>query len=141
MAQTQPPKLNPARRNPRVGVVTLPAGGYHGVVPSWPLPGRQLKAEKATWADLWSSPQAHAWAQMGPATIRMVARYTRLLLNAEAMNKDALAEARQVEDRLGISPKAMRMLLWVIGPDDAEPEVEAKSATVTGIRSRIRAVG
>lgn len=33
-----PPNPNAIRRNPRVGVITLPAEGYTGRVPKWPLP-------------------------------------------------------------------------------------------------------
>jgi hypothetical protein len=37
-----------------------------------------------------------------------------VLLKAEQMDKVALAETRQLEDRRGLTPKAMRMLLWTV---------------------------
>lgn len=48
----------------------------------------------------------------------------------------ALAEARQFEDRLGLTPKAMRLLLWEITSD----EVEEQRKSSTGVRKRIKAV-
>jgi hypothetical protein len=130
------PSENPVRRNARVGPLVLPAGGREGLAPNWPL-GQADLAESRLWTDLWATPQAVAWEQHG--WTRIVARYVRLALLAEAMNKDALAEARQLEDRLGLTPKAMRMLLWTIAADEvAEKRQEAASE---GARGRIKAVG
>jgi hypothetical protein len=65
-----------------------------------------------------------------------VARYTRLALAAENLEKDYLAEARQLEDRLGLTPRAMRTLLWEIVADDP-----AEKREPTTVRGRLRAVG
>jgi hypothetical protein len=58
----------------------------------------------------------------------------------EAEQRDApakaLAEARQFEDRLGLTPKAMRLLLWEIVADEMAEQREAPS----DVRSRIKAV-
>lgn len=37
----------------------------------------------------------------------------------------ARAEARQLEDRLGLTPVALRMLLWTIEPGEVVPLVGA----------------
>jgi phage terminase small subunit len=58
---------------------------------------------------------------------------------AEAMGKDALSEARQLEDRLGLTPKAMRMLMWQVAPDEVAEKRE--QAPTESARGRIRAVG
>ncbi|HEY9473387.1 MAG TPA: hypothetical protein VIS06_05970 [Mycobacteriales bacterium] len=128
------PKFDPARRNARSGPVKLPAEGRSGDPPPWPLPGRKLKAEQGLWAQLWATPQAVAWERLG--WTRTVARYCRVLLAAERMDKDALAEARQLEDRLGLTPKSMRLLLWEIASD----EVAERRAEPTSVRGRIKAV-
>ena len=47
-----------------------------------------------------------------------------------------MSEARQLEDRLGLTPKAMRMLLWEIVTD----EVTEKRSQATGARDRVKAV-
>jgi hypothetical protein len=85
---------------------------------------------------LWATPQAVAWERLG--WTRVVARYCRVALAAEVLQKDALAEARQLEDRLGLTPKAMRLLLWTVASDEV---AEKRQGTSTGARGRIKAVG
>lgn len=133
-----PPKAEPGRRPPAGrGVRVLPRGGYQGEIPDWPLYGNPNAEEFHCWQQLWRTPQAAAWAELG--WTRVVARYCTVLLAAEVMAKEAMSEARQLEDRLGLTPKAMRMLLWTIAPDEvAEKRAEAPG---TSARGRIRAVG
>lgn len=136
MAQTVPPNPNAARRNSRVGTVKLPAEGRKGAPPKWPLAGRTTVAERNAWAELWASPQAVAWERLG--WTRTVARYCRVMVEAEKRDAPAKAtqEARQLEDRLGLTPKAMRMLLWEITSDEMAEQRESKSDA----RERIKAV-
>ena len=131
----RPPSENPVRRNARVGPLTLPAEGRKGDTPPWPLE-LQLDSELALWRDLWATPQAVAWERLG--FTRVVARYCRFVLAAENCNKDAMAEARQLEDRLGLTPKAMRLLLWTVAADEV---AEKRQETSAGARGRIKAVG
>ena len=135
MGQAVPPKFDPARRNARSGPVKLPAAGRAGEPPAWPLPGRTSAAERSGWAELWATPQAVAWEQLG--WVRTVARYCRVMVEAEQRDASAkvLQEARQLEDRLGLTPKAMRMLLWEIASDEI-----AEQRQVSGVRDRIKAV-
>lgn len=53
--------------------------------------------------------------------MRTVARYTRITVAAERPRAATalMAEARQLEDRLGLNPKAMRSLGWEISPVEA----------------------
>lgn len=129
------PKANPQHRIPRSGLVKLPAEGRRGDPPKWPLDGRQSAAERRLWAQLWATPQAVVWERLG--WTRTVARYCRVLLVAEELAKDALAEARQLEDRLGLTPKAMRMLLWEIATDEL---ADRRPEPAQDVRRRIRAV-
>ena len=133
------PKHDPARRNPRVGPLKLPAEGRKGDPPPWPLPGRPTAAEREAWAQLWRTPQAVAWERLGWA--RTVARYCRVMVEAEQRDAPAkaLAEARHFEDRLGLTPKAMRMLLWEIVTDELA-ERRQQGADTADVRKRIRAV-
>jgi hypothetical protein len=96
----------------------LPASGRDGETPDWPL-SRATKAETAVWAQVWVTPQSVAWEQLG--WTRSVARYVRLLCQAEKPNASAAvaAEVRQMEDRLGLTPMAMLRLRWEIRPDEA----------------------
>jgi hypothetical protein len=83
-----------------------------------------LAGEKAMWEQLWATPQAAAWEPLG--WIRTVARYARVAVAAEQPGAAAsvMAEARQQEDRLGLSPLSMMRLHWLIVDDEAVPEVE-----------------
>ena len=127
----QPPSENPVRRNPRVGPQVLPAEGRKGAPPAWPL---QLvsPAELELWRELWATPQAVMWERHG--WTRVVARYARCAIAAEDLNKDALAEARQLEDRLGLTPKAMRLLLWTVAVDEVGEK--RQEASTSGARGR-----
>lgn len=103
------------RSAPLSGSVTkLPSEGRTDPAPEWPL----SCDEPAVWADLWSTPQAVAWARLG--WTRVVARYCSVLALAEAADPNAamLGEVRQLEDRLGLSPMAMLRLRWEIVSDE-----------------------
>lgn len=132
---SQPPKFDPARRNSRVGPLRLPAEGRTGGPPTWPLPGRTTAAEREAWAQLWATPQAVAWDRLG--WTRTVARYCRVMVSCEKPNAAAslLAQATALEDRLGLTPKAMRLLLWEIVTDEV-----AEVRQASGARGRIKAV-
>jgi hypothetical protein len=125
------PKSEPVRRNSRVGTLKLPAEGRKGPTPKWPLDGKP----PAVWAEIWRTPQAVAWERFG--WTRVVARYCKVLVRAEtAVDPVTMSEARQLEDRLGLTPKAMRSLLWEIATDDVAAKREEKSDA----RRRIKAV-
>lgn len=142
---SRPPKFDPARTSPRVGPLQLPAEGRTGRVPAWPLPGPMRVGEKEAWRSLWHTPQATAWERLG--WNRVVGRYCRVMVEAEEeLSVNLLAEARQLEDRLGLTPKAMRLLLWVIVGDSVadqrarrQEEATARS-TAESARERIKAV-
>lgn len=132
---SNPPKLDPQRGARGRGVLVLPAEGRKGPAPRWPLDEPPLPTERKLWRDLWKTPQAVEWERLG--WTRVVARYVRCALPAEDLLPIAMGEARQLEDRLGLTPKAMRLLLWTISTDEmAEKRQEASE----GARKRIRAV-
>jgi hypothetical protein len=139
VAQTVPPKPDAVRRNARSGVKMLPAAGRTKLAPNWPFEPASL-AEADLWKQLWATPQACAWEEHGWA--RIVARYVRVVLLAEALDKDAMSEARQLEDRLGLTPKAMQMLMWQIAPDElGERRQDSQQTTGSNARERFKAVG
>lgn len=121
------PKANAVRRNIRPDWVRLPMEGRKGPAPKWPL-GKGSAAELAVWRELWSLPQALMWEKS--RWFRTVARYVRILQRAESLDagRDAMSEARQLEEHLGLTPKAMKSLMWVVVDD----EVAAKRDDRTG---------
>lgn len=93
----------------------LPSEGFDGDVPEFDLP-EATPRELEVWADLWATPQAAAWEDLG--WTRVVARYAAIVLACERPDATSaiMGEARQLEDRLGLSPMAMKRLQWEIGP-------------------------
>lgn len=115
------------RRNATVAMTRLPASGRSGPAPKWPI-GRADKEESAVWRQVWATPQAVAWERLG--WTRTVARYVRCLVASEKPDAAAalLAEVRQLEDRLGLSPMAMLRLRWEVDADEvSEARTERKS--------------
>ena len=76
-----------------------------------------------------------AWERM--VWTRTLGRYCRLIVRAEQPGAQAalLAQVLALEDRLGIGPRAMRMLLWTIAPDEVTERRDQKSS----VRGRIKA--
>lgn len=93
--------------------VSLPADGYDGPIPDWPLMNEPSGGEADLWRSVWRTPQAAMWATSGFE--RVVARYVMVTVLSEVDPTAALlGEVRQMEDRLGLSPMALRRLQWVI---------------------------
>jgi len=128
-----PPKRNARRRNARPDWVTLPASGRAGQPPAFPIEapkgegttGRHPAGLTDLWRQLWASPQAVQWEKL--AWTRVVARYALLVLASEQPRASGktLEEVRHLEDRLGLTPMAMKRLQWEIveaADDDAEGE-------------------
>src|SRR5262249_12917611 len=113
-----PPSPDPARGTRGRGPTLLPPAGRSGPAPEWPLPGTPRAAEPAAWAQLWAAPRAVAWERLG--WTRTVGRYARLLVRAEsrAATPALQAQTTALEDRLGLTPKSMRLLLWQIAVDE-----------------------
>lgn len=139
------PSKNARRRNARPDWVTLPATGRPGSPPPFPIAppidkdpetGELRQAEHpegldALWTELWSAPQAVAWEAL--SWTRVVARYALLVLASERPRASGktLEEVRHLEDRLGLSPMAMKRLQWEVG------ETAAQETDGTGDRSNV----
>ncbi|MCF2130124.1 hypothetical protein L1I79_27380 [Strepomyces sp. STD 3.1] len=95
----------------------------------------QQQLEGELWRDLWKTPQAVMWQQM--QWTREVAQYVRWKSRAEAGDLDAAKEARQLADRLGLSPLAMLRLRWKIAdPDDVKAAPAARRRAAGNRRQR-----
>ena len=135
-------------RSDRRGLVltALPASGWAGPVPNFPLPPRrvymlvervpvlnpdatELVAEREAdlWAWAWRTPQAAAWAQPSEAwrlhTIAMWVRTFVLCESSEATAADK-GSLHRFADQIGMTPAGLRENGWAI----SVAEVAAKAA-------------
>ena len=78
----------------------------------------QERVEAELWAQLWALPQAVEWERAG--WVREVAQYVRWKARAEQGDLDASKEARQLGDRLGLTPLALLRLRWKVSADAEE---------------------
>ena len=133
-----PKKAGEARRRnaPVANTMKLPAEGRLDPAPIWPF-----GVEPAVWVELWATPQAVAWERLG--WTRMVARYATVLGMCEdpdSVTVGLLAEARQMEDRLGLSPMSMLRLRWEIASDEVSEKRESKAPVKASPRERLKVV-
>lgn len=118
--------------------VTLPAEGFQGGTPEFPL-DPFTAAEWALWKRLWVKPQAFMWDQLQLEF--EVAAYVRAFL--ESVEPDASAGLKtavlRMAAELGLSTVGMGQLRWKIATDEVaerrEEMPERKSA-----RDRLKAL-
>lgn len=103
------------------------------------------KTETALWRELWRTPQACEWERL--KWTREVAQYVRHKAAAECGSLDESKEARLRAEALGLTPKGMRSLLWVIDHDEVGERRQERQKTEgkagggdSGTRRRLTAV-
>lgn len=123
--------------------VDLPAAGYAGDVPEWPLGPSLLvetlgigERERDLWTTIWRSPQAEAWARNG--WDRDVALYVRFFTIGETGRLDEAKEARMWSDRLGLNPAAMLKNRWRVTTDEVSEKRTEKASSKTSARRRLK---
>lgn len=131
MAGFGPAPTSKRRANRGLGsgpATVLPAEGRPGQAPAWPLPLSATATQRGIWRWLWQTPQAVAWVGVD----RVVARLAVLLAEIETgdLSRTYLTEARQLEDRLGLSPMALLRLRWrVVEADPGSRRTTARVPT------------
>lgn len=154
-------------RSERRGIklAALPAQGYDGDVPEWPLPNRavyrweyedkrrfQVLDEDATeavrdrelemWAWAWSTPQAWAWAQPSESwrlhTVAMWVRTYVLCESSEATAADK-GSLHRFADQIGMTPAGLKENGWAIAADEVGERAAERSDKPKPAR-RLRAV-
>jgi hypothetical protein len=155
------PDPNALRRGRKTDAewTTLPAEGFKGRIPTFPLtrptePLSSIKAndedredlirdalaeietrfeaEKKLWKELWRKPQAAMWHRLGMKY--QVAAYVRAFLESTSAASSGLKTAvLRMEGELGLSVPGMNALRWKIAHDELaeqrEPEQVAAAAT------------
>ncbi len=159
------------RRNaPTIPTTNLPAGGRKGAPPECPLEIADAGARWWAWA--WATPQAAAWddgqlyviarrAQLEDdvATLDTVEGLDLdLVLDAEELvdvrfvvkrlaalvtgRATILREQRELDDRLGLTPKATAALRWRIVAEEPTPirSRQARKSSASSGRAKLRPV-
>lgn len=117
------PLPNPDRRRrnaPTIPTTELPAGGYRGTMPSSPY--RLGVRGRAWWKWAWRTPQAAAWGESARYVVARRALLEDLLKDEVLAPEKALREMRELDDRLGLTPKSMEQLRWKIVVDAVDDD-------------------
>ena len=115
----------------------LPAAGFDGDVPGFPLPDASER-ELELWALLWRTPQASAWA--GQAwRWQEIGQFVRLSARLEDPQAPAglYAQYRGIRTELGLSPAGLLENGWQIVVEVSEPKPVERSAGRGGSRARL----
>lgn len=157
------PDANARRRNaPTIPTTMLPASGRRGRIPNPPHPLGD--AGLKWWRAAWRLPQACGWSagdipavarraaleddiaaledvrgldvgEVADATVRELRAIIGKLAGMVGGKLSLFREARELDDRLGLTPKGLAALRWRIVPD-AEPAAPAASAGVSSLADR-----
>lgn len=107
-------------------LTALPAEGYHGDIPEFPLP-EASERELAVWESAWRTPQACAWSMPSEAwRVRTVALWVRTTVRCEDPDAPAslMAQLHRFADQIGMTTAGLAEMGWKV----AVNEVGAKAA-------------
>lgn len=111
--QPDPNSLNSANKGRTFR--TLPAEGYEGDIPDFPLLDASER-ELAIWGEAWRTPQAVAWAEE-PWRHRTVALWVRWSVRVEDPDASAslVAQVIRFADQIGMTPAGLKENGWAVG--------------------------
>lgn len=120
--------------------VTLPAEGFAGDVPPFPLVGGSV-VEVDLWSELWRKPQAVMWDRLELKW--QVAAYVRAFVESIGENASAGLKTAvlRMEGELGLSLPGMHSLRWKFSEDELASKREEPVARPVGARARLTALG
>lgn len=148
-------------------LTALPAEGYRGLIPEWPLPPRIVRSwvvqekarfqvedaeataavadrELALWAWLWRTPQACAWSMPSEGwRLHTIALYVRTFVicegsDATAADKNSL---HRFADQIGMTTAGLSEMGWRVAVDEVGEKRAAKPAAAKSSRARMRVAG
>lgn len=153
-----PTKQEGSGRSDRSGysLTALPAEGYDGPVPDFPLPGRTVyrwehedkrrfqvpdldatlavtERELELWAWLWTTPQACAWSMPSESwRLHTIAMYVRTFVICEGSEATAADKGslHRFADQIGMTTAGLAEMGWKVAVDQtAEKRTERESET------------
>lgn len=158
------PDPNSARSERRgYSLTALPAAGFDGDVPDFPLPritrfneyfadGKKVREsdegatdafrdrELAVWAEAWATPQACAWS-MESWRWPTVAEFCRLKTIVELepdANASLVGQLHRFRDQIGLTPAGLRENGWAIAAAKVDDDEDAPEAPASPTSSRDR---
>lgn len=124
-------------------LTALPAEGYAGPVPDFPLPTASDR-EVEVWGAAWRTPQACAWAMPSEAwRIGTVALWVRVKVRCEDPDVPAslLGQLHRFADQIGMTTAGLAEMGWKVAVDETATRRGAKpAAKPASSRQRLTAV-
>lgn len=126
-------------------LTALPAEGFKGRVPAWPLPksrDRVIAArETKVWTQAWRTPQACAWSMPSERwRIPTVALWVRLTVRCEDPEAPAslLAQLHRFADQIGMTTAGLSEMGWKVAVDEVTEKATARSSKTPKAEPRKR---
>lgn len=114
-------------------LTALPASGYDGPVPDFPLPS-PTDRELAVWECAWRTPQACAWSLPSEAwRTRTVAMWARLSVRCEDAEAPAalLGQLHRFADQIGMTTAGLAEMGWKVAVDEVGAKAAEKASEPT----------
>lgn len=140
-----PPPSEDSGRSERRGysLTALPAQGYDGPVPDFPLPA-PTDRELQVWEQTWRTPQACAWSMPSESwRTRTVAMWVRLSVRCESDEAPAalLAQLHRFADQIGMTTAGLAEMGWKVAVDEVgKKATEKQTAKPATSRDRMKVV-
>ncbi len=102
-------------------LTALPAEGYDGDAPAWPLEPAANATERSYWERAWRTPQACAWSMPSESwRIPTVARWVRLSVRCDAPDAGAahLGQLHRFADQIGMTTAGLAEIGWKVTVDE-----------------------
>lgn len=135
------PDPNALRRDRQddAGWIVLPADGFKGDIPEFPL-SAALTVEVDLWEKLWRKPQAQMWSELGLEF--EVAAYVRAFLESttEKASAGLKTAVLRMAAEIGLSLPGMHGLRWKIATSVGDSGKPAATRKASSSRARLRAV-
>lgn len=148
--QADPGSLRSAKLG--ASLTHLPAEGYAGKIPDFPLPRRTVyytewidkrpvrmldepgtegvaEREAEMWAQVWRYPQAAAWV-LEPWRWQIVAMYVRTFVVCESSDATAADKGslHRFGDQIGMTPAGLKENGWAVARDETAPKRTTRKA-------------
>ena len=126
-------------------LTALPAEGYDGPVPDFPLPQANAR-ELEVWAEAWKTPQACAWSLPSESwRVHTVAMWVRVKVRCEDPESGAalLGQLHRFADQIGMTTAGLAEMGWKVAVDEVAQKAAEKSTAkpVEAPKRRLRVAG